>query len=72
MTNLVSVSKRLCKRRLSATSDMASAAGDKDFHVFMRRRTELPITSMSIFVRRKQSSASRGSQTTGSFSLMRC
>ena len=35
----------------------------------VRRTTQSPITSTSILVRRKQSSASAGVQTTGSFSL---
>ena len=35
----------------------------------VRRTTQSPITSTSILVRKKQSSASAGVQTTGSFSL---
>src|SRR5215475_5806038 len=49
-----------------------SASHFIDFHspaLAARRMTELPSTSTSILVRRKQSKASSGRHTTGSFSL---
>ncbi len=54
------VQARGCEVRVEESID------ENDLH---RAMNQSPITSTSIFVRRKQSSASSGRQTTGSFSL---
>ena len=62
---------RLRERLADVRADVAGAARDQDGALAhaLRSITVSPSTSMSIFVRRKQSSASSGLQTIGSFSL---